>query len=317
MSLFTITFGLLLSGTAFADTDTSTKTETQTATSTETASSTNTATDAAPSTSPEEGSATKAETSTETTTTTSTETATGTETTTGTNTTTDTASTTTTETAKTVEPAPSVSMKPQETKKSSDAHADHEEGGHVAGQFTIEAMWEASSTPVRIVLLTLLFMMIACIFVGIERLMALRTSNKESDELREKIETLFQNGTFQNVNLVEQLAQLKKSTEEEEPSYLKSIMSAGIAEFSARQDTYGIEAVERALEKVIAVETKALGKGMNILATTGATASTRAAPAPLARPGRAPARKPALRPRTNREGRAGTLCGFWACCCTT
>ena len=49
-------------------------------------------------------------------------------------------------------------------------------------------------------------------------------------------------------------------------------MSAGINEFSARQDTYGIEAVERALEKVIAVETKALGKGMNILATTGATA---------------------------------------------
>ena len=142
----------------------------------------------------------------------------------------------------------------------------------MAGQFTIDAMWKASSTPVRIVLLTLLFMMIWCFYVGIERLMALRASQTRSDALRNLIEARFQNKDFLNESLSGQVAALNATTSGQEDSYLKSIMTAGIKEFSARQDTYGIEAVERALEKVIAVETKALGKGMNVLATTGATA---------------------------------------------
>jgi biopolymer transport protein ExbB/TolQ len=236
MSFLSITIGLLLSGSAFADTPATT---TETATNTQTIQQTNTATN------------------------------TDAETTTGTETGTDTATATETKT----ESAPSVSMKPNKEKAPAKEASDaHEEGGHVAGQFTIDAMWTASSTPVRIVLLTLLFMMIACIFVGIERLIALHASSKESDTLRETIEILFQNSSFQENTLVGQINLLKQNTDSQEPSYLKSIMSAGITEFSTRQDIHGIEAVERALEKIIAVETKALGKGMNILATTGATA---------------------------------------------
>ena len=263
MSFSSLFLGLLLSRSSFAEPATEPQdnnNQPATAVTTNTVTETNTAPSANPETAPNTETVTSTETAPAVETTPATDAAPSTET--------NAATTTETSTAQPTEEAPAVSMKPPEAPKK-DAH---EEGGHVAGQFTIDAMWEASSTPVRTVLLTLLLMMLACIFVGIERLIALRSSNTQSIALRTSIETLFKDSTFQEKSLVEQLRELKSSTDSNEPSYLKSIMGAGIAEFSARQDTYGIEAVERALEKVIAVETKALGKGMNILATTGATA---------------------------------------------
>ena len=133
-------------------------------------------------------------------------------------------------------------------------------------------MWEASSTPVRIVLLTLLFMMLACFAVGFNRISILRASNNHSEDLSLKIDQLFQDKDFLQKSVPDQLAALKVATGDSPDSYLKSLMVGALTEFAERQDTYGIEAVERALEKLILVETKAMGSGMNILATTGATA---------------------------------------------
>ena len=257
MSLFTIIFGLCVSNTALADDPTQTTTATQTTTTP----------------------ATTTATTTDTAATTSSQTATTTQTGTGTDTGTQTTTQTATATTNTDAVAPVNMEKKPATKakkeKKPAPKADHAGGhgdGHVAGQFTIEAMWEASSTPVRVVLLTLLGMLIACVYVGIERLLALGAAIRKSSQLQAEIETLFLNTSFLEKVLPEKLTSLKTNTESTEPCYLKSIMNVGIHEFSERQDTYGIEAVERGLEKIMSVETKALGKGMNILATTGATA---------------------------------------------
>ncbi|MEC7983530.1 MAG: MotA/TolQ/ExbB proton channel family protein [Myxococcota bacterium] len=166
---------------------------------------------------------------------------------------------------------PPKEAKPIKKEKKADSHGGD---GHVAGQFTIEAMWEASSTPVRVVLVTLLLMMIACFAVGIERFLALGTSRGLSNKLRDEIQALFGNEAFQKSKVPDQIQALINVTEKEEykKAYLQSIMAAGLREFAERQDDYGIEAVERALEKIITIESRALGKGMTILATTGATA---------------------------------------------
>jgi len=259
MSLLTIIFGFCLSNNALAEEAPSTTTETTTQTT------------VSPETNTQKG--------TETGTTTETGTATGAQTETQTGSSTETNTQTATTTEATTQTAPAVNMeKKPETKtekkaekkpeKSSDGHGD----GHVAGQFTMEAMWAASSVPVRTVLLTLLAMLIACVYVGIERFIALNDATKKSISLQTKIEDLFTKEDFQTRILTEKLSLIKTCTESSEVCHLKSIMDTGVTEFSVRQDTYGIEGVERGLEKIMAIEMKALGKGMNILATTGATA---------------------------------------------
>ena len=245
MSLFTIILGFCLSNPAFAEEPPSTQTET----TTQTATPTNTAG----------------------------QTETGTSTATGTDTATDTSTTTDTATAPAVnmekKPEPKVEKKEQEKPESKAAHdGGHGGDGHVAGQFTMGAMWAASSGPVRAVLLTLLGMLVACVYVGIERFLALSDASKKSLALQTSIENLFGKEDFQDRLLTEKLSLIETCTKSSEVCHLKSIMDTGVSEFSERQDTYGIEAVERGLEKVMAIELKALGKGMNILATTGATA---------------------------------------------
>ena len=48
-------------------------------------------------------------------------------------------------------------------------------------------------------------------------------------------------------------------------SYLGHLLSAGLKEFESREDEYGIDAVERAIEKNAITETASLNKGLNIL----------------------------------------------------
>ena len=64
----------------------------------------------------------------------------------------------------------------------------------VVVNFTVEVMWNQSSGPVCAVLLTLLFMMVACFGVAIERAMFIGRSRRESKELVSKIIALLQKG---------------------------------------------------------------------------------------------------------------------------
>ena len=63
-------------------------------------------------------------------------------------------------------------LKSPYNKKQPNLHQPAEEDGHGgghSGQSTVEEMWNQSSGPVRIVLGTLLFMLVAAMGVGLER----------------------------------------------------------------------------------------------------------------------------------------------------
>ncbi len=141
-----------------------------------------------------------------------------------------------------------------------DAHA----GGH-AGQFTVEEMWNQSSGPVRAVLGTLLFMLVAAMGVGLERLITLGSARSQSRKLAGEVGTLLNDGKMKEALAVCARDDMKKS-------YLGHLLAAGLKEFESREDQYGIDAVERAIEKNAITETASLNKGLNILATVGSTA---------------------------------------------
>jgi len=131
--------------------------------------------------------------------------------------------------------------------------------------FTPQELWAATGTPVRIVLAVMMLMAVWCFYVAIERTIALAKARKQSRLLAEAVA-----GPLSEANSDQALEICKK--DEFGDSYLGHMLVAGLAEFSARKDKYGIEAVERALDRVSITETQSLRKGMNMLATTGATA---------------------------------------------
>lgn len=146
-----------------------------------------------------------------------------------------------------------------------EAEADEGHGGGHAGQFTVEEMWNQSSGPVRAVLGTLLFMLVAAMGVGLERLITLQGARSQSRKLAGEVGPLLKDGKMKDALAVTQGDAYSKS-------YLGHMLAAGLTEFSAREDHYGIEAVERAIDKNAIVEIAALNKGLNILATVGSTA---------------------------------------------
>lgn len=131
--------------------------------------------------------------------------------------------------------------------------------------FTPQALWAATGTPVRIVLAVMMIMAIWCFYVAIERTIALAKARKQSRLLAEAVA-----GPLSEANASAALELCQK--EDYTDSYLGHMLVGGLAEFSARPDKYGIEAAERALDRVSVTETQSLRKGMNMLATTGATA---------------------------------------------
>jgi len=111
----------------------------------------------------------------------------------------------------------------------------------------------------------MMLMAIWCIYVAIERTLALHKAKKQSRELAEAVAA-----PLLAANATEALAICKR--EEFAASYLGHMLTGGLTEFSARPDKHGIEAAERSLERAAIRETQSLRKGMNMLATTGATA---------------------------------------------
>lgn len=131
--------------------------------------------------------------------------------------------------------------------------------------FTPQELWAATGTPVRIVLAIMMLMAVWCLYVAIERTLALRKARKQSRELAEAVANPLMAG-----NAHEALDVCKK--DEFAVSYLGHMLVGGLTEFSARPDKHGIEAAERSLERASIRESQSLRKGMNMLATTGATA---------------------------------------------
>lgn len=154
----------------------------------------------------------------------------------------------------------------QEPATKSESEPVAEEEGHSAGgHFTVEAMWSQSSGPVRSVLGTLLFMLVAAMGVGLERLITLQSARSQSRRLAGEVGALLNEGKMKAALDV-------CGREDMAKSYLGHMLAAGLTEFSSREDHYGIDAVERAIEKNAITETASLNKGLNILATVGSTA---------------------------------------------
>jgi len=131
--------------------------------------------------------------------------------------------------------------------------------------FTPQALWAATGTPVRIVLTVMMLMAIWCIYIAIERTIALHKARKQSRALAEAVAAPLQASDAAAALVICQ-------KEEYSLSYLGHMLMGGLTEFTARPDKHGIEAAERSLERTAIVETQGLRKGMNMLATTGATA---------------------------------------------
>jgi biopolymer transport protein ExbB/TolQ len=131
--------------------------------------------------------------------------------------------------------------------------------------FTPQALWAATGTPVRIVLALMMVMAVWCIYVAIERTLALAKARKQSRKLAEALAVPMSSGDGE--------AALKLCGEEAyRVSYLGRLIQAGLVEFVARPDEHGIDSAVRGIERVSITEGASLRKGLNMLATTGATA---------------------------------------------
>jgi biopolymer transport protein ExbB/TolQ len=131
--------------------------------------------------------------------------------------------------------------------------------------FTPQALWAATGTPVRIVLALMMIMAVWCIYVAIERTLALAKARKQSRALAEALAGPMSSGDSE--------AALKLCVQEAyQVSYLGRMLQAGLVEFVARPDEHGIDSAVRGIERVSITEGASLRKGLNMLATTGATA---------------------------------------------
>ncbi len=138
---------------------------------------------------------------------------------------------------------------------------------HAAGGLDLSpgAVWAAMGVPARIVLVTMILMLFACVYVASERILFFMAARGQSRALAGAIGAPLKNNDLAGAIKLAAGEQFNKS-------YLAVILSAALKEYSARTDKHGIAAADRALETVTLEEGSALRKGMNILATTGSTA---------------------------------------------
>jgi biopolymer transport protein ExbB/TolQ len=131
-------------------------------------------------------------------------------------------------------------------------------------QFDIVEIWGQATGPVKFVILTMGAMGVGSIYVALERAWALTKARNQSRALAGELAGAFAKGDGAAA------VQLAKKPEYKD-SYLGHLLVPGLNEFLARKDRHGIEAAERALQRVSIAEDASLRKGFGILATTGAT----------------------------------------------
>ena len=126
-------------------------------------------------------------------------------------------------------------------------------------------LWKVMGLPAKVIFVLLAIMLVASVYVGIERLVAFLRARAQSRALAEAIAKPLASGDMEaSLKLV--------GADQYKLAYLGGIVKAGLSEYRARPDRHGIEAAKRGLERVAMNEAAALRKGMNILATTGSTA---------------------------------------------
>jgi len=131
--------------------------------------------------------------------------------------------------------------------------------------FTLREIWEHSGPIARVVIFMLIGMLLATIFVGIERLIAFNRARNQSVRLAGDIVGHLQSGDVSGALQLTRDEQFKSS-------YLAALLRAGLAELDERLDAVGIQNAHRAVTKAIGEEISKMKRGMTILATVGSTA---------------------------------------------
>lgn len=131
--------------------------------------------------------------------------------------------------------------------------------------FTLREIWEHSGAIARVVIFMLLGMLLATIFVGIERMIAFGRAKAQSMRLAADVVGPLQAGDVAGALQLARDEQFKSA-------YLGSLLRAGLAELDERLDAIGVQNARRAVEKALGEEVSKMKKGMTILATVGSTA---------------------------------------------
>lgn len=131
--------------------------------------------------------------------------------------------------------------------------------------FSLQEIWEASGPIARGTIVTLVFMLLASIYVSLERLLAFTRARNQSMQLASTIVSSLQTG-----DVTKALATARD--EQYKASYLASLLRAGLAEIAEHPDEFGLANAERAVTKAMGEEQGRLRRGLPILATVGSTA---------------------------------------------
>src|SRR5690349_15892513 len=105
---------------------------------------------------------------------------------------------------------------------------------------TPQGLWLSMGTPAKLVFAMLIFMLVWCVYVAIERLIAFLRARSQSRALAGLIAKPLAagdiDGSLQLVNKPEYKF-----------AYLATILRVGLTEYKARTDEHGVEAARRGL----------------------------------------------------------------------
>jgi biopolymer transport protein ExbB/biopolymer transport protein TolQ len=137
-------------------------------------------------------------------------------------------------------------------------------------QWDLATMWAHSGPIPRGVIFVLLIMSIYAIAVGIERLIVFRKAKKQSNILLRLISKLWQEGKLEESIKVSSDKKFKNS-------HLAKVLIAGLNELEFQEDSKAgyaekVESAKRAIERATIKGLEEFKRGMNFMATIGATA---------------------------------------------
>ena len=126
-------------------------------------------------------------------------------------------------------------------------------------------LWTQMGVPAKLVFALLIFMLVWCVYVGIERFVTFLRARAQSRALADLVARPLAAGDLD-------VALKLVNDPTYQLAYLATILKAGLTEYHARPGRIGIDAAKRGLERMALLEAANLRKGMNVLATTGSTA---------------------------------------------
>ena len=130
---------------------------------------------------------------------------------------------------------------------------------------TPQHLWASMGGPTKGVFLVMILMLVACVYVAIERTILYVRARAQSRDLGAAV-----SGPLSQGNMEAALKIVKD--EAYKLSYLGIILRAGLEEYAKEPTAHGLHALQRAVQIKAPIEVANLRTGMNILATTGSTA---------------------------------------------